>query len=176
MKYILEYEEFLLENKGPDIAMSIIAEKNINDDVIYLNGHQITTIPDRVYKFKNLIQLYLFDNQLSSVPDDILKLKNLVVLDLNNNKLTLISKKISQLKKLRILSLNNNNLKKLPKEFLKIEQLDIIGNDIDSIVDNWLSEDPNLYLKYEFIRKLSVSSKIKNKYEHLYNADDFGFL
>ena len=57
-----------------------VEEATLNKRRVYilnLDGHQLTEIPDVVFKLKNLQELYLRNNKIDSLPDELWALTNL---------------------------------------------------------------------------------------------------
>lgn len=83
---------------------------------VYLNGLELTEIPNEVFKFKNLTRLDCVNNNLTVIPTEITKLKKLNSLYLFLNKITEIPNRVLFLKSLKVLSIHSNPLKNIPHE------------------------------------------------------------
>ena len=73
--------------------------------ILNLDGQNLTEIPDKVFKLKNLQELYLRDNQLSSLPDELSALTNLQKLMLGENAIDSLPPMIGKFQQLEELDL-----------------------------------------------------------------------
>jgi Leucine-rich repeat (LRR) protein len=108
----------------------------VNLQKLYLDGDQLTSIPNEIGNLMNLQELYLHCNQLTSLPNGIGNLVNLQILYLHHNQLTSIPNDIGNLVNLWKLDLENNRLTSLPNEIgnlINLERLDLVNNRLTSI-------------------------------------------
>jgi len=81
-----------------------------------LNYQNLKTVPDIVFRLKNLEHLEWVGNHLEALPPQIGQLTNLRHLNLSNNQLRSLPSEIGQLTRLQDLQLLKNNLTHLPPE------------------------------------------------------------
>jgi Leucine-rich repeat (LRR) protein len=86
----------------------------------YLN---LTTIPEKLFEYKELTDLSLKGNELTQIPDKIGQLTKLVSINLSNNKLKTLPKGIGALQELKCLWAMENVIDSLPIEFCKLQKL-----------------------------------------------------
>ena len=82
-----------------------------NRQVLWLNGKQLTEIPESIGQLVNLEELYLAGNKLSEIPESIGQLVNLQFLFLSNNPLVELPDSIGQLVNLKELGLYKTRLR-----------------------------------------------------------------
>ena len=92
------------------------------------------TIPEELWKLKNLKKLFLSTNMISYFPEGILELKNLVQLELNANQIRIITGRIGELRNLEILNLAGNQLETLPLGIGKIRSLKRLRLNVNRII------------------------------------------
>jgi len=94
-------------------ASSIVTELNLS----YQN---LTSIPEYIFKMKNLEILKLDNNLISTVPSAIANLSHLKVLILSSNKIQELPRELAEMKSLQKLDVSWNDLKTLPSNFYKL--------------------------------------------------------
>ncbi|OYU80203.1 MAG: hypothetical protein CFE23_10830 [Flavobacterium sp. BFFFF1] len=108
---------------------------------IDLSSKRLTTIPDSVFEYKNLIKLKLgakevvFYPPLSALPES----------DKEKNQISELPEKISELILLKVLILNSNSLKSLPNEISKLKNLEVLDLALNKNL-NIVAEIPKLKL------------------------------
>ena len=90
---------------------------------IYINDKQLTEIPKKVLKLKNLERLSLRDCSVKQIPKWLKELPNLKTLDLSNNGLTEIPAGIFELAELEELILYDNYFTGIPDEITRLTKL-----------------------------------------------------
>ncbi len=109
--------------------------------VLILNGrrfrrNQMTTLPEKIDRLKNLETLQLTFCLIDSLTPQIGKLKNLAILDLSNNRLSFLPPQIDELKNLKSLDLSFNQLSIFPIQIGELGNLTLLyldGNQLDSL-------------------------------------------
>jgi hypothetical protein len=81
------------------------------DTSLNLNGQNLTTLPESITDFKDLVYLYLENNHLTSLPDRFGNLTNLRYLNIGGNKIDRLPESFINLSKLQGLWLVGNPLK-----------------------------------------------------------------
>ena len=114
---------------------------------------KLTTIPEEIFEFENLISLNLAGNKISSVPRKIISLNNLKKLDLSNNQISNLPENFGNLAKLSNLNLARNNLSVLPESFSKLTNLEILN-----LANNQLSYLPETLGNLTKLKTLNVSN------------------
>jgi len=94
-------------------ASSIVTELNLS----YQN---LSSIPEYVFKMKNLEILKLDNNLISTVPSSIANLSHLKVLILSSNKIQTLPRELAEMKSLQKLDVSWNEIKTLPSNFYKL--------------------------------------------------------
>ena len=111
---------------------SLIEALKNPDDVLGLNltNQGLTSLPEEIGVFKNLISLQANFNHLKTVPESIGKLTKLKELYLNGNSIETLPNSIGNLKNLSLLCLDYNRLTALPDGILQINKMTYftIGN------------------------------------------------
>ncbi|MFX1236144.1 MAG: leucine-rich repeat domain-containing protein [Promethearchaeota archaeon] len=100
---------------------------------LFLEGNNITLLPNEIGKLKKLEELYLENNNISSLPNDFSLLNNLEFLDLSSNKFEIISNELCQLKNIKKILLKDNKIREIPHQIANLKtliKLDMRGNDI----------------------------------------------
>nr|WP_250564806.1 leucine-rich repeat domain-containing protein [Adonisia turfae] len=115
--------EFLNLGKNQLISIPKRLYKLNNLIQVVLDDNQLTSIPRELGQLNNLTDLYLFGNQLTSIPKELGQLNSLTELHLDENQLTSIPKELSQLNNLTLLSLSENQLTSIPKELDQLTNL-----------------------------------------------------
>lgn len=117
-KYISTLEE-ATRNAEPDTV------KKLN-----FSGLGLTTVPEVIYRFKNLESLELSNNYLTKIPAELTKLKKIAYLGLNFNELNEESIEFKRNKSLKVLKLQHNPLATIPTSLKKNRRLEdlFIGN------------------------------------------------
>jgi hypothetical protein len=130
---------------------------------LYLDNHQLTSLPTELFQLTNLQMLGLHDNQLSSLPAELGQLTNLRDLNLNNNQLSSLPAELFQLTNLRELDLNGNQLGSLPAELgqlTKLEWLWLSNNRLTNLPAE-LGQLLNLHLlELEFNRLTNLPAEL----------------
>jgi len=99
------------------------SEKNTRKETeIDLSSKRLTTIPDSVFEYKNLIKLELGAKEVVFYPP----LSELPESDKEKNQIIELPKKISELKLLKVLILNSNDLKSLPNSISELKSLEVL--------------------------------------------------
>lgn len=93
---------------------------------VNLNGWSLESIPQEIFKLKNLRTLSLEFNQIKNLPDEISELKLLKYLYLCYNQLKELPESIGELTSLKGLNLIHNGLSALPKPLKKLKNLKYI--------------------------------------------------
>jgi Leucine-rich repeat (LRR) protein len=94
--------------------------------ILELKGKKLTTVPEEVYRFPNLLVLDLSKNKITELPADISKLKSLEELNLASNKIKSLPSGIGDLKGLKMLSLNRNLITELPASIGNMSSLQVL--------------------------------------------------
>lgn len=118
-----------------------LAEKCDKPDTVtrlYFNQLNLETIPNVVYRFKNLEEIDLSKNQLTSIPAELTKIPKLKRLQLNFNELTDTSIHFSRNKHIDAINLQSNRITRIPTEIKKNRRLNSlwIGNNNLEKIDN----------------------------------------
>jgi len=109
-------------------------------------------------------ELNLSYQNLSSIPEYVFKLKNLEILKLDNNSISIVPSSISNLSHLKILILSCNKIQTLPKELADIkslQKLDVSWNDIRTLPSNFYK-----LFRTEKERYFIINSKNLKMYDH----------
>jgi hypothetical protein len=88
-------------------------------EALNLFFHQLTDLPNEIFKFQNLKILILTSNELTSLSSEIGNLSNLLILNLKQNQISKLPKEISNLKSLKFLNLEENQIPKEEQERIK---------------------------------------------------------
>jgi len=97
--------------------MTIELPKNIKGTTkLNLSGKELSSIPHKVFEYKNLTKLILSDNNIRTIPSEINQLKHLKVLDVSHNNIKQIHAPIFSLPRLKILNISYNHIINLPKQ------------------------------------------------------------
>ena len=144
-------------NKSPKNADGLIIKR--------LNNSQLFTIDSN----NNVVELFLNGLQLTSIPNEILKLKNLRRLDCVDNRITKIPIWLTELQKLQELFLFSNHIEVLPDEVLfmdSLESLNISDNPLEAIpievIENNRTQN-SLQAIRNYINSLSEGTKELNE-------------
>lgn len=118
-----------------------IAEKCDKPDTVtrlYFNQLDLQSVPQVVYRFKNLEELDLSKNQLTELPAELTTMPRLKRLHLNFNYLKNESVHFTKNKHLESINLQENELTNIPPEVKKNKRLNSlwIGNNTLSSLDN----------------------------------------
>lgn len=119
-----------------------------------LNTHQLNGYFEDLTiatKYPEMVKhLNLMYNDLTSIPEVVFKFKNLEVLDISNNKIEILSERLSELPKLSKLFVNANKIQSLPPNFasLKITTLYIQINPVNEL-PNFHTFIPSSVVKLE---------------------------
>lgn len=84
-----------------------------------LSENEFETIPDCVYKFRNMRKFGFFSNRITSTRN----LKDIVKVDLSNNKLESLPDQFCLLVNISWLNLSNNRLQHLPLDITRLTKL-----------------------------------------------------
>ena len=125
-----------------------------NPDEIYrlsLRKLKLKTIPEDVYRLKNLNELDLGKNNIKELSGDIIKLSYLQKLNLERNQLETLPKEIGALKNLKQLILNQNQIYTLPWEMGDLEKLEYID-----LWSNNISELPKTMKKLTNLKRIDM--------------------
>ncbi|VVC95676.1 unnamed protein product [Leptidea sinapis] len=87
-------------------------ESDITD--IYLKENLISSIPNDIYKLRNLESLYFSGNDITELPREISMLRCLKCLDVSGNRLRYIPEELADARNLKFLILDENELCRLP--------------------------------------------------------------
>lgn len=104
--------------------------------VLYLNGNELTSLPDSIGQLTGLKTLYLGTNQITRLPDSIGQLGSLKTLSLRCNKFTTLPDSIGQLTGLETLDLDQNRLTRLPDsigQLAGLQTLYLRGNKLSQV-------------------------------------------
>ena len=93
---------------------------------VNLDGWNLKTIPEAIFKLQNLKGLSLEFNQLQRVPDEISNLKSLKYLYLDYNNLDTLPDGMGGLSSLKELSIAHNDINHLPKPLKNLRSLNYI--------------------------------------------------
>jgi hypothetical protein len=133
-------EEGLTKWAGADLERNIAVRKirqafydSTGVTTLWLEGLNLTSLPDEICKLEKLQTLHLRGNKLTHLPKDFVKLENLTHLFLDRNNLTHLPEDIGKLENLLSLGIKNNNLKALPEDIVKLSKLMFIQLDIDKV-------------------------------------------
>lgn len=96
--------------------------KSDNITIVDLSSRKLTSVPDSIFDYNNLVELQLGAEEVIFYPP----LSRLREGDENRNRITKLPEKISEFKNLRVLILNSNDLMVLPKSFSQLENLEIL--------------------------------------------------
>ena len=123
--------------------MAIEIPKNIKETTkLNLSGRNLSSIPCKVFEYKNLTKLILSHNNIETIPSEITKLKHLKVLDVSHNNIKQIYAPVFNLPRLRILNISYNHIINLPKQ-IESSQLQFLiasNNEISNIKIDKLSK------------------------------------
>lgn len=78
--------------------------------LLYLDKNKLQSLPNNIYKLKQIKGLYLSNNAFKSFPKALLKMTHLVALDLGNNPIKRLPESIKNLEKLETLYLYNTQI------------------------------------------------------------------
>ena len=90
---------------------------------VNLSSNNFSSVPDVIYKMKNLRVLTMNRNHLEFIPKRINELRELIRLDLNNNKIIEIEDGFGDLPRMTTLYLKNNYIKEIPASLRFAESL-----------------------------------------------------
>ncbi|MBP7283752.1 MAG: leucine-rich repeat domain-containing protein [Leptospiraceae bacterium] len=169
LKTMVIYDTYSLKNakseqiyrfsvRNPEDLDLIQSLPNLQELHIDISGSK--TIPDSVFKLKNLTNLFVY-SFLESIPADISKLSNLEVLYLRHAKLSGLPAEISNLKNLKELTIKEYQLDKIPAEILnltKLEKLELVGGKITEVpkeIGN-LKNLKSINISFNKIQKISA--------------------
>jgi len=86
---------------------------------------RLRTLPEEIWKLKNLIKLYLFESGITCLPPALGQLQNLQLLHLGYlYGLTTLPEEIGNLKDLIFLSLSGSGIKRLPSSIGKLQNIE----------------------------------------------------
>lgn len=108
---------------------------------IDLSSQRLTSIPDSIFKYKNLTELELGAKEVIFYPP----LSALSESDKERNRISELPEKISELKQLKVLILNSNDLKSLPNSISNLKNLEVLDLALNKNL-NILTELPKLKL------------------------------
>lgn len=106
--------------------------------ILDLRGKKLTSFPEEIFRFPNLIALDLSKNKITELPAAIGKLQSLEELNLASNKLRTLPAEIGELKNLKILSLNRNLITELPAsvgQMNSLQTLELWDNELSTLPD-----------------------------------------
>jgi len=146
---------------------------------LYLDGIELTELPESLSQLTRLQELDLSHNGLTELPESLRHLTQLKILNLSLNKLTTLPEWLGQLTQLRSLALYVNKLRALP-EFLgqlaQLQELNIGGNLLTSLPE-YLGELSQLRTLKFYGNRLTVMPRWLGKLkalEHLVIGDSTG--
>jgi len=101
----------------------------IPDDSEYVrridaSNNYLTSLPQNIGMFENLVELNASCNKLKTIPIEIGYLENLNILKLSNNEIESIPFQIGGLYNLKFLDVSNNNLTTFPREIYMLQKLE----------------------------------------------------
>ncbi|CAI4228362.1 unnamed protein product [Auanema sp. JU1783] len=88
---------------------------------------RVKNLSNSLWRFQNLSALFLNGNQLTKVPQEISQLRNLTMLDLSHNKIRTLPAELGDMITLCHLNLNHNMLRVLPYELGKLFRIQTLG-------------------------------------------------
>lgn len=144
-------------------ALSVPADSVFRLD---LSRNHLRSIPEEVYRFKNLRYLDLSRNKLDSLSEDF-HFDHLEVLDLTKNEFSVFPRSICQNTSLKQLLMGKNHLNTIPDcigDLVQLRVLDLWFNPIESLPDSLV----NLrLLKSLDLRGMSYSPEFQKKWSQL---------
>lgn len=119
-------------DEDDELENNLITPKDEKPDdqlwhAIDFSNLQISNISPNLFKYTFLSRLYLNGNNLTSLPEEIRELKNLRVLDLSHNKLTSLPGALGACYQLKYLYFFDNMISTLPWEFGNLFNLQFLG-------------------------------------------------
>ena len=133
--------------KSNDTTLTTLEELRqfVNTDRISkidLSLLDLTSVPEEIYRFKNIRTLVLHGNQLTNVGLDLKKFKRLDFVDLNHNPVQKL--KLTRTKKLENINLQGTGMVRVPRSLKKIRTLKSV----------WLGLNRDLVLKRRDFRRI----------------------
>jgi hypothetical protein len=116
-----------------------------------LERNKIRTLPEDIYKLKNLTELYLIENQLESVPKKFAQLQKLRVLSLGFNRFQTFPTELFALRKLETLDLSGNTISEIPAQISSMSSLTTLV-----IHSNRLTTIPSAIFSLRNLKKLVI--------------------
>jgi len=116
---------FLIDTLGKIYPLAFSVDQ-LTPETTALNISFKNSIPEEVWKYKQLKVLILNQNDIYRLPKEIGQLNNLLYLDLDNNHISYLPDEIGQLKNLVALSLRNNQGYGISNEIGKLKNLVIL--------------------------------------------------
>nr|WP_321234996.1 leucine-rich repeat domain-containing protein [uncultured Psychroserpens sp.] len=139
--------------------------KNTIKPKFIFNEMELSTIPEGVFKQKNLLKVKLIRNNIKNIPKDIENLSRLETFDISNNNIIHTYTKLFELQKLKILIINNNRLNNLPRQIGKLKKLKKL-----QLANNSLKSLPDEIEQLENLTELNISyNKFKQFPKQIFN-------
>lgn len=160
------------------LTLSVSCKTYRSELKIDLKDKRLTSIPDSVFKNKDLVELDLGANEIVFYPP------LSTVEDENQNKITELPERISELILLKRLVLNSNNLSKLPNSITKLENLEVLDLALNKDL-NILNEIPKLNklpklkiliitdTKFNNRDLISIQNTLNKNIKLIYTIDDY---
>lgn len=147
-----------------------------DDYIMILSNKNLTTLPRKLFEFKDIEILFLDNNNFKILPEEITYFKELTYIDLSDNLFHSFPEKLLKATSLETLDLSYNNISQIPdelKDLKKLKDLNLIGNPIKDLPIQLFEIDSFKVLLQCFSKKF-----IFHHIELLtwYNKDVFKFI
>lgn len=160
--------QYITKVRGSEQAIkNILATKDISTKELKLENLGLKSLPNEIYKFKDLVELDLSKNEFETLKINSKKLPNLRRIILTDNLLNEKTLKIKRNKKIQVINLGDNYFTAFPTKIQKNRRLKELH-----LANNFIKETSNV--RFRRFKKLEFLNLYNNQISHI--SDNIGRL